>query len=297
MVRPKVLNADGVQHFRINPLTGYYHGYTILPMKTTLGRMETQFFAYAQMRQLQKVETGDAAKALGLSPRQELKLLSRLARAGMIARVWRGVYLVPPRLPLGGKWSPGAARALNALMDVLKARYQVCGPSAFNRYGYSDQVPNRLYVYNNRLSGVRTVGTVSLTLIKVADARLGGTEAGETRDGKPLVYSSRARTLVDAVYDWARFGSLPEAYEWITNDVKTRVLEASELVGPTLKYGDVGTVRRMGVVLEQADVSPALLRRLARTLRPSASTIAWIPVRPKRGPANVRWGVTMNDKS
>lgn len=266
-------------------------------MKTKLGRMETQFFAHVQLRQLQKIETGDAAKALSLSSRQEIKLLSRLARAGMIARVWRGVYLVPPRLPLGGKWSPGEAPALSTLMEVRKARYQVCGPSAFNRYGYSEQVPNRLYVYNNRLSGDRTVGTVALTLIKVADARLGDAEIAETRDGTSLVYSSRARTLLDAVYDWSRFGSLPGAYEWIRTDLAAQKVNASELVALTLKYGDVGTVRRLGVVLEQAGVTPALLRRLARTLRPSTSVIPWIPSRRKRGPANVRWGVVMNDRS
>ena len=29
------------------------------------------------------------------------------------------------------------------------------GPSAFSRYGWDDQIPNRLYAYNNRLSGER----------------------------------------------------------------------------------------------------------------------------------------------
>jgi len=49
-------------------------------------------------------------------------------------------------------------------------RYEICGPNAFNRYGFSDQVPNRAYAYNNRLSGERTIGAISQTLIKVSDA-------------------------------------------------------------------------------------------------------------------------------
>jgi hypothetical protein len=58
-----------------------------------------------------------------------------------------------PRLPLGGKWSPGEFLALDALMETLGEEYQVCGPNAFNCYGFDEQVPNRLYACNNRLSG------------------------------------------------------------------------------------------------------------------------------------------------
>jgi hypothetical protein len=68
--------------------------------------------------------------------------------------------------------------------------------------------------YNNRISGERTVGSVALTLIKVRDERLGDTEDVPTGEGLVTPYSSRVRTLVDAVYDWARFGSLPRGYGW-----------------------------------------------------------------------------------
>ena len=75
-------------------------------MATTLGKIETQLFAYVQMRRLQTVRTGELLRVLGITPQQERELLSRLARRSLIARVRRGLYLVPPRLPPGGKWSP-----------------------------------------------------------------------------------------------------------------------------------------------------------------------------------------------
>ena len=170
-------------------------------MKRTIGRQEAQVLAYAQMRRLRVVRTGELREPLGLNAPQERKVLSRLSRAGMIARGWRGVYLVPPRLPLGGKWSPGEFLALDTLMETLGAKFQVCGPNAFNRYGWDEQVPNRLYACNNRLSGERRVGSVTLMLIKVADERLGDTETFQTPDGVTAVYASRVRALVDAVYD------------------------------------------------------------------------------------------------
>jgi len=132
------------------------------------------------------------------------------------------LYLVPRDLPLGGAWTPDEALALNTLMADRGGRYQICGPNAFNRYGFSNHVPNRVYAYNNRLSGERTIGAITLMLIKVADARLGDTQEATTRERLVVAYSSRVRTLVDAVYDWARFGSLPRGYAWITRELAER---------------------------------------------------------------------------
>jgi predicted transcriptional regulator of viral defense system len=214
----------------------------------------------------------------------------------MIARVWRGVYLVPPRLPLGGKWSPGEFLALSTLMETLRGSCQVCGPNAFNRYGFDDQVPNRMYAYNNRIFGERKIGGVTLMLIKVADQRLGSTDTFLTPDGVTVVYASRVRTLLDAVYDWARFNSLPRGYEWIRRELKAKRVSAAELVDVTLRFGDMGTIRRLGVLLEREGVAAPLLRKLEQVLTPSTSLIPWIPRSPKRGRVNRRWGVVENDQ-
>ncbi len=263
-------------------------------MKSGLGETERRLFAYAQMRGQAAVRTGDLRKALSLSPLQERNLLSRLARAGWIARVRRGLYLVPRTLPLGGKWSPDETLALNTLMADVKGRYQISGPNAFNRYGFDEQVPARVYAYNNRISGERNVGAVRLVLIKVADERLGGTEEATTRDGLVTVYASRARALLDAVYDWARFDSLPRGYRWIRGELEKNRAGAAELVDVTLRYGDIGTLRRIGLLLDQAGVDSRLLRKLEKKVPKSTGLIPWIPTSPKRGSINRRWGVVVN---
>jgi predicted transcriptional regulator of viral defense system len=264
-------------------------------MMTELGPLETQFFSYVQMRSAQCLRLGELQQGLGLSATQEKDLLRRLARRGWIARVRRGLYLVPPTLPAGGKWSPGHALALSTLIADRDGAYQICGPNAFCRYGWIGQVPNRTYVYNNRISGQRKIGSVAFSLIKVADERLGGTESVETPGGIRLVYSSRVRSLMDAVYDWSRFSSLPQAFGWIRAELAARKGAAAELVKISLRYGNQGTLRRIGKSLELAGVEPRLLRRIEKALRPSSSVIPWIPTRPKRGTTDRRWGVVVND--
>ncbi len=252
--------------------------------------------AYVQLRKLRVVRTGDMVRPLQLSPVQERELFRRLARGGLIARVRRGLYLVPPQLPLGGKWSPNEILAINALMEDANGRYQISGPNAFNRYGFDEQVSNRVYIYNNRLSGERTIGTVAVTLIKVADKRLGSTEKFEAFDGQTAVYSSRTRTLVDAVYDWSRFNTLPRAYDWIQRELATKRVDRDNLVKITLRYGNASTIRRIGALLERAGTDERLLRRLERRLRRTTGFIAWNPSKPKRGRLSRRWGVVFNEQ-
>lgn len=112
-----------------------------------------------------------------------------------------------------------------------------------------------------------------------------------------ITYSSRARTLVDAVYDWSRFRMLPAAYEWIREELRRKRVTPAELVAVALKYGDTSTIRRTGVLLEEIGVEERLLARLRRRLKPTSAFIPWIPGRAKRGTVVRKWGIIMNAKS
>ncbi len=251
--------------------------------------------AYLQLRKKRSVRKGELAGPLGLTPAQERELFRRMLRGRMIARVRPGLFLVPATLPLGSAWTPTRASALTALMEDRKGRYQICGPNAFNRYGLDDQIPNRIVAYNNRISGERTIGAVSLILIKVATRRLGGTVVTRTPDGGREVWASRVRTLVDAVHDWARFDSLPRGFGWIRQELRARRVSAGDLVATTLRFGDKATIRRIGWVLEEEGAAAPLLRKLERALPRSSTLVPLNPVRPKRGRADRRWGVVINE--
>jgi predicted transcriptional regulator of viral defense system len=261
-------------------------------MKGRLGQLEMRMLAFLQMRRQAVVRTGELTEPLRITRLQERELFRRMSRGGMIARVRRGLYLVPDSLLLA--WTPNETLALNTLLADRQGRYQICGLNAFARYGFSEQVPVRVYAYNNRISGDRKVGVVEFSLIKVADRRLGDVEEVRSPSGEVAIYSSRTRTLLDAVYDWSRFNSLPRAYDWIVRELAAKRVSVTELVRVALQYGDVGTVRRIGALLEREGVAARLLRRLEGTLGASSATIPLDPTRPKRGSINPRWGVVWN---
>jgi predicted transcriptional regulator of viral defense system len=218
-----------------------------------------------------------------------------MSRSGLIAKVRKGLYLFPPKLPLGGIWTPDEATAINALMTDRNARYQITGPKAFNRYGYSEQLPSLTTIYNDAISGERRIGSISLKLVKVARDRLGSVEKVGTPTGETLVFSSRARTLVDAVYDWSLFDSLPDAYDWIRNELAAGRVTADEVARAAVQFGNMGTIRRIGVILDRFGASKASLSRLARVLTATTAKIPLVPTRPARGPVAKPWGVVLNE--
>ena len=257
--------------------------------------LESQVLSLSQSREQRTLASGELVRELRWSAEQERKVLSRLASKGLIVRVRKGLYLVPARLPLGGKWSPGEFLALTTLIEDRGGRYQISGPNTFYRYGWTEQIPNRVYAYNNRISGDRQVGPVALTLIQVTDERLGGTEVVRVPEGIEVVYASKARSLVDAVHDWLRFDTLPRAYGWIEKEIETDGF-AADLVEAAIQFGNLGTLRRIGAVLKRLGVAENLLGKVERRLNPSTAFIPLVPGRERRGRTRKRWGVVINDE-
>lgn len=260
-----------------------------------IGNLSSKFFAYAQLKKKDIVRVGELTPVLDITKPQELDLLRRLTKSGWIVRLKRGTYLVPPRIPAGGKYSPGVALILQALMEQENGKYQICGPTAFNFYNLDNQIPTVTYAYNNRISGNRTIGSLPFQFIKTADKRLGATKVVRSRGGAEAIYSSRARTLMDAVYDWSRFNSLPRGYDWIRQEVKKDFKLGLELAETAARYGNQATIRRIGYLLDTLLQDSRIADQLQRQLNKSKSLIPWIPARPARGAVNRKWGVIANE--
>ena len=177
-------------------------------MATALGTLESQFFAYAQMRRLEMVRSGELVDALDITPQQERELLSRLARRRLIAR-FAGACTLSRRACRPGEVEPeqpgGAGHARRRsqwpIPDLRPQRFLSL------RLGRSDTQP-ALRLQQSHLRGAEDwFGGPDPH--QAGRRQAGETEVVKTPDGIGAVYSSRVRSLVDAVYDWSRFDSLP----------------------------------------------------------------------------------------
>ncbi len=262
--------------------------------KTKLGKFEMQLLAYAQLREKEIISSGEIASALDIRAEQEWKLLNRMATSGLIIRLKRGAYLVPLHMPAGGRWTVSGYYILSKLMEVIKGKYQISGPSAFNFHGFDDQVPNRIYVYNDRIFGEKEIGGTDFVFIKTGDKRLGSTKSLKTPDGIDAVMVTKTRALVDAVYDWSRYNTLPRAYGWTAETLKKDPTVTENLISDTLTYGNKGTAKRIGYWLAQLGVADERLSKIKRQLGPTRSLIPWIPGQAAKGSINKEWGLIVN---
>jgi predicted transcriptional regulator of viral defense system len=149
-------------------------------------------------------------------------------------------------------------------------------------------------VYNNKISGTRSIAERSFVFIKVEERRLGSVEQVNTVSGSALVYSSKLRSLVDAVYDWWRFQSLPRAYRWI-QETCTDKNTADELIDLTIRYGNQSTIRRIGFIIERRTGIETNLDKLITSLTSERSLRPLVPGGDARGKTDTKWGIIQNE--
>ncbi|MFZ2654189.1 MAG: hypothetical protein WAX69_04690 [Victivallales bacterium] len=264
-------------------------------MKARIGQLESNLLGYAQMRKSDVIRRGDVCTPLEITPKQERELFSRMCRRGMLIRLIRGAYLVPMRMPLGGRFAASEYTILSKLMRISGARYQICGPNAFNIYGFSEQIPSRTYVFNDKFSGDRNIGGQQFVFIKCISGKLGAARVLKTGDGEQVLISTKERTIVDALNEWSRFATIPDVYGWIGTAIKEDPKFMGSLVKCAVKYAGQASLRRLGYCLDRTLGNEELISPLLKKIRLSRSYIPLVPGKPEKGGVDSKWGIIRND--
>jgi len=260
-----------------------------------LGELELRSLAYVQFRKIEILKIGDLVKGIGLTQSQEFYLLSRLESKGQIIRLKRGFYFVPSQLPPSGKLSLSEYSILSKYMEVEKAEYQLSGPTMFHQYGFDEQIPNMHFVYNDRISGEKTIGGHRFVFMKTKADRLKYSSILKESSGEKVLVATKAKALVDAIYDWSRFNTLPRALSWIVAGVRKDNRLKIQLIRVVLEAGNLAAVRRIGCLLAHNGFSKSSLLKLKERLGKSKSLIPLVPRKPVRGSVDRYWGVIIND--
>jgi predicted transcriptional regulator of viral defense system len=253
-----------------------------------LGPLETRLMSWAQMRGIERSTSVEIASALRLTTVQCRQLLDRMNRRGLLVQLQRGLYLVPAKLPPGGRWTPAPAVILSNLFEAKRGNWQETGAGAFQFHGLSDQVPNTTTVYNTLFSGRDKIAGLGFEWIKVAPARLGSVvESAGRRVG------TLGRVVMDAVFDSTRFGTLPRAYVWI-RERKDDEAFLDEMTDCSIRFGDGPTRRRLGCVLELLGVGGKRAGKLRKNTPPFRSFIPLVPGGNRQGRTQKEWGTILN---
>jgi predicted transcriptional regulator of viral defense system len=248
--------------------------------------------------------TADAQKAsskVGLASGAVETTLRRLANAGWVERLRRGLYATTGELPGNAALHPFA------VATAIVQPSAVSHWSALNHHGLTTQVPRvvtcmttRKVVTPSMRSGTsrrgqgrhrwETAGGLRASYTTVTPARYFGIEEVWVDQRSRVAITDRERTLLEAFAHPAAFGGIGEGLGILEEHLAE--LDVPRLVAHALRYGATSVAKRLGFALERSG-APAKALEPLRVL-PATGVRLLDPAGPPRGRCDRRWGVQDN---
>jgi predicted transcriptional regulator of viral defense system len=216
-------------------------------------------------------------------------ILTSLKKKGRILCIEKGTYLIVPIKAPNQRWTPN--EYLVAALWLQDIPYYIGYASAYNYWGFTEQIPQNLTILNTQRSLKKTIGSTKYRLVKVTEEKIYGIRKIKIEDEQVKI-SDKERTLVDFIYNpigsWHGVKNvLREAIKQIDEDKFIRYL---------IKF-PVGSVRkRSGFILEQLGIPEEKLEQLEQSLTKSQTYIAFNPfIKSRKGKVNKKWQVIISE--
>jgi predicted transcriptional regulator of viral defense system len=209
-------------------------------------------------------------------------LIRRLLVKNRLRTIVKNVYLFIPMKAPQGKWAANEYVIAKAL--ARGANYYIGYSSAFNSYGFTDQMAQMIHVVNEKYSFMKTIGGIRYKLIKVLSDRIYGVES-RSINGEDVVFASRERSLIDA-FD---FYDVKKAYDILAEQLGR--MNMPLLLDHVARYPVQLVRRRMGYFLGRLGVAEELLKKIDAGMKGYSFLY---DSEPQKGKTDRRWRVIVN---
>ena len=234
----------------------------------------------------------ESARVLGLPSRATSARLSAWTKAGWLARIRRGVYLI---VPLESE-SEGQTTVEDPwlLAAALYSPCYIAGWSAAEYWGLTEQLFRTTFVATAAHIRRRTASFLGagFTLAQVKQERIKHLTAVWRGPVRTFV-SNRERTIVDAAIDPRWLGGLRHMAEIFTAYSDDPKADPVELLNALRQANNGAAAKRIGYLAEQLWPSAHDLIDGALASR-TTGIIKLDPAVNRRGKINTRWGIWTN---
>ncbi|MEK7316138.1 MAG: type IV toxin-antitoxin system AbiEi family antitoxin domain-containing protein [Candidatus Eisenbacteria bacterium] len=234
----------------------------------------------------------EAARELGLQPRAATRRMARLAQAGWVRRIRRGVFVVVPVNSPSPREEP--ARSPEALAEALFAPCYLGGWSAAAHWGLPRVKRRAIFVVTAarvRHTSVRAEG-FRYHLVHAPIERVQG--AGIITQGYASTnISGPERTIVDALCRPGWIGGAIYLADALRFHCFSDDWDEEYFAEIMTSIGTGAAHKRLGMLLEVKSIFTDGLLRLAREGRTSG-VVDLEPGSPRKGPILSFWGVRRN---
>ncbi len=235
----------------------------------------------------QKLLTGEYAKKVFGDPKKAANTLDKLKRKGRLVQIERGKYFIVPIKSPNQLWSPNEYIAAKYWMGNVP--YYVGYFSMYNYWGFTEQVPQTVFVLNTRKSRTKMIGGVRYKAVKISQNKYYGI-ARIKIDDEDVCISDKERTLVDFIYN--PVGSFENIQKVLKDNIKK--IDIKKFIDYLARFPIIAVRKRAGYLLEEMKLPALYLNRLKSRLGVAASFVVLDPSGPRSGKINKGWGIIVN---
>ena len=179
-----------------------------------------------------------------------LDLIEKLQMKKRLVSIKRGVYMIIPFASIDKKWALEEYKIIDYL---LREDYYIGLYNTFNLHGFTEQIPNKLFVFNTKYSTDKKILHYNFKFFKIKKDKL----FGIVRNQYP--YSDKERTIIDA-FDYPEYlGGLGEVLE----KIKSSDYNKNKLVDYAVRYNSIKILKLVGMLTNSSKLFYLLKRKRA----------------------------------
>ncbi|MFH1209242.1 MAG: hypothetical protein V1663_00425 [archaeon] len=164
-----------------------------------------------------------------------LDLIEKLQKKKRLVSIKRGIYMIVPFISIDKKWALDEYKIIDYL---IKQDYYIGLYNAFNLHGFTEQIPNKMFVFNLKYSADRKILHYNFKFFKVKKDRM----FGIIKNKYP--YSDKERTIIDALEYPEYLGGLSE----VIDRIKEVKFDKGKLINYAIRYNSIKIMKLVGML-------------------------------------------------
>ena len=236
----------------------------------------------------QKLITTAFVQKVFVDKNKAARVLVYLKRKGRLLSIEKGKYLLVPLKAPNQRWMPNEFVAASLWMG--NTPYYIGYISAYNYWGFTDQIPQTVFVLNTQKGLKKMIGIVAYSAVKISPKKIYGLQRINI-DDETVFISNKERTLVDFIYK--PMGSWDSVENLIKEQLKE--INVEKLIRYLVRFPVVSVRKRAGLMLQRLGVSREKLLPLQNSIGKQNAYIVFNPFnKSRKGKVNREWKVIIN---
>ena len=236
----------------------------------------------------QKIITTAFVQRIFSDEKKASMVLYSLKKKGRILCIEKGKYLIVPIKAPNQRWAPN--EYLTAALWMGEIPYYIGYSSAYNYWGFTEQIPQSISILNVQKSTTKKIGNVKYSLVKITEKKIYGIKKINF-EGEEVKISDKERTLVDFIFN--PVGSWGNVEIVVKEQLEE--INIDKLIRYLIKFPVESVRKRAGVILENLDVAKNKLDFLKSSLTNKNTYVTFNPFeKSRKGKVNSAWKVIIN---